>query len=251
VTKMPVMFLKREGRPDIAYQRTEGKNAVLPTVVFMGGFRSDMTGTKAEFLSEACAARGQNYVRFDYSGHGQSGGDFLEGTIGAWLDDALAVVDTMTEGPLILVGSSMGGWIALRAALERKELVKGLIGLAAAPDFTRDIPRMMTDAQKEEMESKGYFTEPNEYDSSYIFTRKLLEEGERHCVLDGPIRIDCPVRLIQGMKDSDVPWQTAQRIADALTTTNKKVYLREEGTHRLSSEDDLALLDALVTELSA
>lgn len=145
----------------------------------------------------------------------------------------------------------MGGWIALRSALLRKDRVKGLIGLAAAPDFTRDLPRMMTDAQKKEMASKGYFTEPNEYDSSYIFTRKLLEEGDRHCLLDNAIAIDCPVRLIQGMKDSDVPWQTAHRIANALTTPDKKVYLREEGTHRLSSEDDLALLDQLVVELSA
>lgn len=248
---MPVMFLKREGYPDIAYQGTKGENPHLPTVVFMGGFRSDMTGTKAEFLSEACAERGQNHIRFDYGGHGQSGGDFLEGTIGSWLDDALAVIDGLTQGPLIIVGSSMGGWIALRTALLRKDRVKGLIGLAAAPDFTRDIPKMMTDAQRQELSSKGYFTEPNEYDSSYIFTQKLLEEGERHCLLDAPIAIDCPVRLIQGMKDSDVPWQMAHRIANALTSADKKVYLREEGTHRLSSEDDLALLDQLVVELSA
>ena len=248
---MPVMFLKRQGLPDVAYQRTGGENRDLPTVVFMGGFRSDMTGTKAEFLSNACAARGQQYVRFDYSGHGQSGGDFIEGTIGSWVDDALAIVDSQTQGPLIIVGSSMGGWIALRTALLRASRVKGLIGLAAAPDFTRDIPKMMTDAQKEEMRTNGYFTEPNDYDSSYIFTKKLLEEGEKHCLLDSPIPIDCPVRLIQGMKDSDVPWQTAHRIANALTTDDKKVYLREEGTHRLSSEDDLALLDTLVLELSA
>ncbi len=251
MTKMPVMFLKREGRPDIAYQRTKGENKDLPLVVFMGGFRSDMTGTKAEFLSGTCAARGQGYIRFDYSGHGQSGGDFIDGTIGSWLEDALAIIDNLTEGPLIVVGSSMGGWIALRTAMLRQIRVKGLIGLAAAPDFTRDIPRMMTDAQKQELESKGYFTEPNEYDSAYIFTKKLLEEGERHCMLDGAIAIDCPVRLIQGMKDADVPWQTAHRIAGALTTQDKKVYLREEGTHRLSSDEDLALLDQLVVELSA
>lgn len=247
---MSVMFLKRNGRPDIAYQETKGENGALPTVVFMGGFRSDMNGTKAEFLSHSCAARGQKYLRFDYSGHGQSGGEFIDGTIGLWLDDALAVVDTLTTGPLVIVGSSMGGWIALCTALRRKERMKGLIGLAAAPDFTRDIPTIMTDAQKQELEAKGYFTEPNEYDSSYIFTKKLLDDGEAYCLLDKPIAVDCPVRLVQGMKDNDVPWQTAHRIANALTTQNKEVYLREEGTHRLSTEEDLALLDKLVVELS-
>ena len=248
---MSVKFLKREGRPDIAYQGTKGENTSLPTVVFMGGFRSDMNGTKAEFLHAACIARGQGFIRFDYSGHGQSGGDFKEGTIGSWLEDALAVVDSLTQGPLVLVGSSMGGWIALRTALLRKDRVAGLIGLAAAPDFTRDIPKLMSETQKQELDSKGYFTEPNEYDSAYIFTKKLLEEGERHCMLDAPVAIECPVRLIQGMKDNDVPWQTAHRIAGALTTQDKKVYLREEGTHRLSSDEDLALLDQLVVELSA
>ena len=130
---MSVQFLKRPGHPDIAYQAINGKNAALPTVVFMGGFRSDMTGTKAAFLSDACAARGQGYVRFDYRGHGQSGGDFMDGTIGSWLEDALAVVDMLTQGPLVIVGSSMGGWIALRTALLRKERVRGLVGRAAAP----------------------------------------------------------------------------------------------------------------------
>ncbi len=245
------MFLRRTGLPDIAYQETGGENASLPTVIFMGGFRSDMNGTKAEFLSQACAVRGQKYLRFDYSGHGQSGGDFIEGTIGSWLSDSLAVIDTLTAGPLVVVGSSMGGWIALRAALERKERLKGLIGLAAAPDFTRDIPAIMTDAQKEELRTRGYFTQPNEYDSFHLFTKKLLEEGEAHCLLDRPIAIECPVRLIQGMKDYDVPWQTAHRIANALSTKDKMVYLREDGTHRLSTEEDLALLDKLVVELSA
>ena len=248
---MSVEFLRRDGFPALAYLRTKGENPSLPTALFLSGFRSDMTGTKAEYLAHACERRGQQFVRFDYSGHGQSGGAFTDGTIGSWLEDALAVMDTLTDGPLIIVGSSMGGWIALRAALLRKDRVKGLIGLAAAPDFTRGIPALMTPAQKEELESKGYFTEANEYDSDYIFTKALLEEGERHCMLDGPIAIDCPVRLMQGMKDADVPWQTAHRIANALTTQDKKVYLREEGTHRLSSGDDLALLERLVAELSA
>lgn len=248
---MSVSFLKREGAPDIAYIRTIGENNALPTIVFLTGFRSDMMGTKAEFLASSCAARGQACLRFDYRGHGQSGGSFEDGTIGLWLSDALAVIDTLTAGPVVLVGSSMGGWIALLAALARKERVCGLIGLAAAPDFTRDIPGRMSELQKEQMASEGFFSQPNDYDDRpYIITRALLEEGGAHCLLDAPIAIDCPVYLIQGMKDAEVPWQTAHRISNAVTGKDKKVHLREEGDHRLSTGDDLALLEKLVVELS-
>lgn len=249
---MSVSFLKREEAPDIAYIRTNGETDALPTVVFLTGFRSDMMGTKAEFLASSCVRRGQNCLRFDYRGHGQSGGRFEDGTIGLWLSDALAAIDSLTTGPLILVGSSMGGWIALHVALARKERVAGLIGLAAAPDFTRQIAAMMKDAQKQQLATKGFFTEPNDYDDRpYIITRGLLEDGEKQCLLDAPIRIDCPVRLMQGMKDADVSWQTAHRIASAITGGDKKVYLREHGDHRLSAPDDLALLEKLVMELSA
>ena len=247
---MSVLFLKREGAPDIAYRTTKGENGNLPTVLFLTGFRSDMEGTKAAFLASSCAARGQSYVRFDYRGHGQSGGVFEDGTIGFWLSDALDVIDKLTQGPLIVVGSSMGGWIALRATLERKDRIKGLIGLAAAPDFTRVIPARMSEAQKAQMESDGFILQANDYDTPYKITKKMLEEGEIHCLLGGPINIDVPVRLIQGMKDAEVPWQTAHRIQNALTTQDKKVFLREDGDHRLSSEDDLALLEKIVVELS-
>lgn len=249
---MSVSFLKREGAPDIAYIRTKGENAVLPTLVFLTGFRSDMMGTKADFLASSCARRGQSYLRFDYRGHGQSGGTFEDGTIGLWLSDALAAIDALSEGPIVLVGSSMGGWIALLVALARKERARGLIGLAAAPDFTRDIPSRMNAAQKEQLSRNGYFTQPSQYgDAPVIFTRALLEEGEAHCLFDAAIDIDCPVRLIQGMKDADVPWQTAHRISNAITGADKKVFLREDGDHRLSAADDLALLEKIVVELSA
>lgn len=248
---MSVSFLKREGAPDIAYIRTKGENDALPTVVFLTGFRSDMMGTKAEFLASSCAERGQSFLRFDYRGHGQSGGAFEDGTIGLWLSDALAAIDALTTGPVVLVGSSMGGWIALLAALARKERVCGLIGLAAAPDFTRDIPNRMSEEQKAQMAAEGFISLPNDYDDRpYIIARTLLEEGENHCLLHAPVAIDCPVRLIQGMKDAEVPWQTAHRICNAITGEDKKVYLREEGDHRLSTEDDLVLLEKLVVELS-
>lgn len=244
----PLSFLIRPGLPDLAYRKIEGRP---PTALFLGGFASDMEGTKAAFLANACAARGQGFVRFDYSGHGASGGDFEEGTIGVWSRDALAVIDTLTDGPLLLIGSSMGGWIALLSALARPERVIGLIGLAAAPDFTRDIPPRMSAAQRTLLAQEGRFALPHDYDGkTRHVTRELLDDGEDHCLLPGPIAIDCPVRLIQGVKDAEVPWQMAQRLSKALTSKDKEVYLREEGDHRLSTPDDLALLERLVIELS-
>ncbi len=247
---MDITFLIRENAPDLAYRLVSGKDS-LPTVIFCGGFRSDMEGTKAAFLHDACADRGQSYIRFDYRGHGASGGDFKDGTIGLWLEDTLAIIDNLTSGKIILVGSSMGGWISLRAGILRKDHVVGLVGLAAAPDFTREIRDMMSEKQKKEIDETGVCYVPNDYSDPYAITLKLLEEGENHILLDGEIPIDCPVRLIQGMKDTDVAWQTAHRVFNALRTTDKKVYLREGGDHRLSTPDDLALLDRLILELSA
>lgn len=244
------MFLKRANGPDLAYQTIEG-NADLPTVVFLTGFRSDMSGTKAAYLSDLCAKTGQSFVRFDYRGHGQSGGAFEDSNIGLWLQDALDMIDTLTKGPIIVVGSSMGGWIGLLVSLARKDRVVGYIGLAAAPDFTRDIPKRMNETQKQSMEDRGFFELENDYDpAAYKITKSLLDEGEKHCLLDSAIDLQCPVRLIQGMKDSEVPWQMAHRIGNAITTQDKKIYLREEGDHRLSRPEDLELLGNLVKELS-
>ncbi len=244
------MFLKRANGPDLAYQTIEG-NADLPTVAFLTGFRSDMSGTKAVYLSDLCAKTGQSFVRFDYRGHGQSGGAFEDSNIGLWLQDAFDMIDTLTKGPIIVVGSSMGGWIGLLVSLARKDRVAGYIGLAAAPDFTRDIPKRMNETQKQSMEDRGFFELENNYDpASYKITKSLLDEGEKHCLLDSAIDLQCPVRLIQGMKDSEVPWQMAHRIGNAITTKDKKIYLREEGDHRLSQADDLELLGNLVKELS-
>lgn len=247
----PPSFLTRAdlpSLPSLAYRKIEG---CAPTAVFLTGFASDMEGTKAAFLAASCAARGQGFVRFDYSGHGASGGDFEDGTIGAWSRDALAVIDSVTDGPLVLIGSSMGGWIALLCALARPGRVAGLIGLAAAPDFTRDIPLRMDAAQRGALARDGRFPLPHDYDGKtrYI-TAALLEDGEHHCLLSAPVQIDCPVRLVQGVRDAKVPWQTAEKLSNALTSRDKKIYLREDGDHRLSTPDDLALLERLVIELS-
>jgi pimeloyl-ACP methyl ester carboxylesterase len=239
---------------DIAYVKSpaSGAGEGLPTVIFMGGYRSDMEGTKALFLQAQCAARGQAFIRFDYGGHGASGGDFAEGTIGSWCDDALKVIDALSEGPVILIGSSMGGWISLLCALRRPDRVAGIIGLAAAPDFTREVISRLTDDHKRQLAEKGYFEEPNDYsDDPYIFTQKLLDDGEKRCLLDGPIKLDIPVRLIQGMRDTDVEWQKAHRIKNAVTGGDVTVSLIETGDHRLSRDEDLAVLGRILADLNA
>src|SRR5437879_5885217 len=231
-------------RPDgatIAYHRLAGDP---PGIVFLGGFRSDMTGTKALFLEDYCRRRGRSYVRFDYFGHGASSGDFALGTIGRWRDDAVAVIDSLTEGPQILLGSSMGGWIMLLAALTRPERVAALVGIAAAPDFTEELrwPRLSPE-QRRAIEEQGAVTLSSDYDpAGYLYTRALIEDGRRHLLLGGPIPLDMPVRLLHGLADASVPWQLSLRLAERLTSPDVAVTLVKGGDHRLSSEPDLARL---------
>lgn len=248
---MSVSFLQRNNAPSLAYQIQVGANPSLPTVVFLTGFRSDMGGSKAEFLAGYCAGRGQNYVRFDYRGHGASEGEFEDATIGLWFDDALAVVDQLTSGDIILVGSSMGGWIGLLTALARKDRVRAFLGLAAAPDFTKNIERKVSAEQKHLLATKGRFELGNDYsDEPYPITQKLIDDGAGHCLLHAPVDLSIPVRLMQGMEDSDVDWKTAQRIHDVITGTDKKIHLVDDGDHRLSRPQDLELLATIVAELS-
>ena len=247
---MSVSFLQRKDAPALAYRKQEGSAKGLPTVLFLTGFCSDMEGTKAAFLAGECAKRGQSCIRFDYRGHGLSEGKFEDGTIGLWKQDALDVLDQLTQGNVVLVGSSMGGWISLLVARDRPNRVTGLVGLAAAPDFTREIKDKASDDQRKLLELEGSFALPNDYETPYIITQNLIDDGEQHCLLDGPIDISVPVRLIQGMKDPDVPWQKAHRINNALVSQNKKVYLVEDGDHRLSRPQDLELLAKQVVELS-
>ncbi len=205
---------------------------------------SDMTGSKALALEEHCRKQGRAFLRFDYSGHGQSSGAFRDGTIGRWADDALDAIERLTEGPQILVGSSMGGWIMLLTALKLKHRVAGLIGIAAAPDFTEDlIGRELTEEQRQAVESAGFVNIPSDYgDEPYTITKALIEDGRDHLLLGGPIPLNGPVRLIHGLKDADVPWRTALRLQDALTSTDVEVTLVKDGDHRLSEPHDLARL---------
>jgi pimeloyl-ACP methyl ester carboxylesterase len=220
-------------------------------ILFLPGFRSDMTGTKATFLDDFCAARGLPYVCFDYSGHGQSSGRFEDGTVGRWVDDAIAIIDRVAEGPLILVGSSMGGWIMLLAALARPRRVAGLVGIAPAPDFTEAlIWNGLTDGERARLMKSGRLKRPSDYsEEPTIITRALIEEGRRHLLLSAPIGIRCPVRLLHGMQDPDVPHRLSLELAERILSQDVRVTLIKNGDHRLSQPDDLALLGRTVEEL--
>jgi pimeloyl-ACP methyl ester carboxylesterase len=225
---------------------------VPPGIVFLGGFRSAMTGTKALFLEDYCRSRGHAYVRFDYFGHGASSGEFAAGTIGRWREDAIAVIDSLTTGPQILVGSSMGGWIMLLAALARPERTAALVGIAGAPDFTEELlwPRL-TPAQREDITERGAVVLPSEHDpAGYLYTSALIEDGRRHLLLRAPIALDMPVRLVHGMRDESVPWRLSLHVAERLAGRDVVVSLIKDGDHRLSRPADLArlaqTLDALI-----
>jgi hypothetical protein len=229
----------------LAWLRTEGHG---PTVVFLPGFRSDMTGDKATALAALCTERGHAMLRFDYAGHGASDGDFLDGTIGSWSEDALAAVDALTDGPLVLVGSSMGGWIGLLTALARPERVAAFIGIAAAPDFTQRLMwEAMTPAEKATLERDGVLQIPSQYGDPTPITRQLIEDGAQHHVLTGHIPLRCPIRLLHGQQDPDVPWQFALTIAKQAESSDVQVILIKDGDHRLSRPADLALLRTTVS----
>ncbi len=229
----------------IAYHVSPGKS---PGIVFLGGLMSDMTGTKALYLEARCRAAGRAFLRFDYSGHGASDGAFVDGTIGRWHADALAVLDRCTSGPQVLVGSSMGGWQMLLAARARPERVAALVGVAAAPDFTEDLIWAKLDAgQRRVLREAGVLHQPSDYDDgSYPITWRLVEEGRAHLLLRRPIAFSGQVHLLHGMRDPDVPWRTALRIADHLESASVAVELIKDGDHRLSREADLARLWAAV-----
>lgn len=245
--------MERTGRLDrgdgvaLAWAHLAGRG---PTVVFLPGFNSDMAGSKATALRDACAAAGRAMLRLDYSGHGQSDGAFAEGTIGRWMEDALFLIDRLTEGELLLVGSSMGGWIGLLVALRRSARVRGLVGIAAAPDFTeRLIWHGLDTAAQAALVARGYRDEPSQYGEPYRITYRLIEEGRAHLLLDGPIGIHCPVRLLQGQRDPDVPWTQALTLAERLASEDVEVTLVKDGDHRLSRPRDLALLCGIVAAL--
>ena len=230
----------------------------VPNLVWLGGYRSDMDGTKAVELDRWCGARGLACTRFDYSGHGASGGDFKAGTISRWLGEAMAVAGAFAETPMILVGSSMGAWIALRMVRELNggagdDPIAGLLLLAPAPDFTSELhePRL-TEAQRHELDEKGYFEEPTPYGPEpNVFTRALFEDGRANRVMTGPIDTFCPVHIIQGQADPDVPWQHAQRLFALLSKDDAAIGYVKDGDHRLSRPQDIALMLGAAGTLAA
>ena len=230
--------LARRDGATIAYCTSPGKS---PGVLFLSGFASDMTGTKASALETACRAAGRAYVRFDYSGHGASSGRFEDGTIGRWTDDALEVLDAACTGPQVLVGSSMGGWIMVLAALARPQRIAGLVGIAAAPDFTEDLMWAgYGDDVRRALVEGGVWYEPSAYgEAPLAITRELIDEGRTHLVLHESIAIACPVRLIHGMADTEVPWTVSLRLAESLASTDVALTLIGDGDHRLSTPADL------------
>lgn len=232
----------------IAYHRHPGQG---PGVVFLGGFKSDMTGTKAQHLQDWAEARGRAFLRFDYSGHGQSSGDFLDGCIGDWATDATEMIRTLTDGPQILVGSSMGGWIALLVARAHPGCVAGLVGIAAAPDFTEDLMwAQFTDAERAALEM-GRVEQPSDYsEEPYIITRKLIEDGRSHLVLRDPLPLPFPMRLLQGTADVDVPPDVALRLMDHAESPDLRLTLVKGADHRFSTPACLNLVTAAVDEIS-
>jgi len=246
-----VKYLKRQNRPDLAYLFTEG-DSQLPVVVFFGGFKSDMHGTKAEYLEEQAIKRGQAYLRLDYSGHGLSGGKFEEGMVGMWADDAADVIESVIgkEREVILCGSSMGGWIMMILAGRDVFNTKALVGIAAAPDFTKDMyNHRLTDEQRAAIERDGQVDLPNDYDDApYILTKALFDDGARNFVLDGSVKISAPMHLIQGKEDADVPWQWAEDTANHFGRDQVHITYVEDGDHRLSRPQDLELIDSVIQQ---
>jgi pimeloyl-ACP methyl ester carboxylesterase len=237
----------------IAYNQLEVKGNLGAGVIFMGGFKSDKEGSKALFLEEYCLKNGVNFVRFDYSGHGHSDGTFEEGTISSWTADAIAVLDTLTKGPQILIGSSMGGWIMLLTALARKERIAGLMGIAAAPDFTETLiwDALKPEEQAEIME-KGVYNLPSEYcddpeESDYPITKALIEDGRKNLLLQGDIDLPLPTILLHGIQDADVPPEISSQIMARLTSDDVQVNLLKNGDHRMSTPDAITLLEQSLT----
>ncbi|TPL93679.1 alpha/beta hydrolase [Mesorhizobium sp. B2-3-12] len=227
-----------------------------PGIVWLGGYKSDMLGTKAQTLADWAAREGRAFLRHDYSGHGESGGAFAEGTISTWLSQSLAVFRHFAKGSQILVGSSMGAWIALRMVRELRKAgdasVVGLVLLAPAPDFTSDlIEPVLTEAQKRDLAEKGFFAEPSDYSAEpYIYTRALIEDGRENRVMTGPIDTHCPVHILQGLADADVPSSHALKLAALLPADDVTLSLIPDGDHRLSRPQDLDMLVRAVGDMA-
>ncbi|WP_323766270.1 alpha/beta hydrolase [Marinovum sp.] len=242
----PQTLTTAQGR-QIAYHKTEGEG---PTVVFLGGFKSDMAGTKAVWLEDWCRSRGRGFLRFDYSGHGVSSGRFEDGCIGDWAEDAEAVIRATCDEPLVLVGSSMGGWISLLLT-RRLGKIAGLVTIAAAPDFTEDGYWAGFNAeQRAQVMEQGYFDVPSDYGDPYRITRRLIEDGRTHLVLRTPLRLPFPVRCLQGTEDAAVSRETALRLLDHAESPDMALSFLKGADHSFSAPDCLPLIARAIEEVS-
>lgn len=224
----------------IAYRHVTGISD-LPPIVFLHGFKSDMGGSKAQWIHDYCVANDREYLRFDCFAHGLSGGDFMDFTIGKAVDDAAFMMGEFLSRPAVIIGSSMGGWVGLRLMETAPDAVAGFIGIAAAPDFTREIRENATTEQQNDLRTNGYITAPSGYDEPYIFTKTLIDDGEKHCLLGRKITANIPVHLLQGKLDDSVAWGKAERINQSLGGMAKITYI-DDGDHSLSRAQDLLTL---------
>jgi pimeloyl-ACP methyl ester carboxylesterase len=242
----------------VALRKRAGKT---PGLFWLGGFKSDMKGTKAVALDQYAAQVGRACIRFDYSGHGESGGRFEDGTITRWLEDALAVFKNHAHGPQIVIGSSMGGWMALLlaralakdASLSKDAKLAGIVLIAPAPDFTEELMwKKFSDDVRTQIETTGQWERPSQYgDGPYAITKNLIEDGRKHLLLGKPIQVKCPVRILQGVLDPDVPWQHAMKLVSCLAQDDVTMTLVKDGDHRLSRPEDIERLIKTVEELAA
>jgi pimeloyl-ACP methyl ester carboxylesterase len=231
------------------------RDGAAPGLFWLGGFKSDMKGTKAEALDRWAGENGRSCIRFDYSGHGESGGDFAQGTIGRWLEESAAVFESFAQGPQVLIGSSMGGWLALLLARELKGRkaagsIAGVVLIAPAVDFTEELMwNKFSPEVKRQIETEGAWQRPSQYsEAPYPITRGLIEDGRKHLLLGGLIETGCPVRILQGVKDPDVPWQHAVELSSRLVRDDVVLTLVKDGDHRLSRPEDIERLIAAVAE---
>ena len=238
-------FTTLQGR-NLAYHKTPGSG---PGVVFLGGYKSDMEGSKATHLEDWCRAQGRAYLRFDYSGHGQSAGAFEDGCIGDWRDDALAMIEALSEGPQILVGSSIGGLIALLIARDHPDLVAGLVTIAAAPDFATTKWDSLTDDEKHVVETRGYHQEPSDYGEDYIFTKRLFEDGVHQRVLTDKLHLPFPTRMLQGTEDNAVSTETATQLLHHAECNDMRLTLVKGKDHSFSDPESLGILEAAIADV--
>jgi len=235
----------------IAYKMSEGiKGYSGPTLIWCGGLKSDMEGGKATYLHDWAIEEGRSYIRFDYYGHGVSSGKFRDGTISRWAGDVVLVIDELTKGDVILIGSSMGGWASLLAAIQRPDRVKALLLIAPAPDFTQKLTwAEWSEEQHQTLERDGIVYVPSDYDEPYEYSAALMEDGKNNQILDAPIKFDGPVRILQGAKDPVVPWDYSRQIVDVITSDDVDYMLVKNGDHSLSAPNDLDRLVRTAKEL--